>query len=68
VYGTTSVQVSSPAFTDAETAAINALLRTTAAGNPLTPNALQTKFRLTRAETTRVAAAVTAASNGNPTE
>jgi hypothetical protein len=68
VYGTTSVQVSSPAFTDAETAAINALLRTTAAGNPLTPNALQTKFRLTRAETTRVVAAVTAASNGNPTE
>jgi hypothetical protein len=65
VYGTTSVQVPSPAFTDAETAAIDALVRTTAAGNPLTPNALQTKFRLTRAETTKVVAAVTAASNGH---
>jgi len=68
VYGSSSVQVPSPAFTDAETAAIDALLRTTAAGNPLTPNALQTKFRLTRAETTKVVAAVTAASNGHPTE
>jgi uncharacterized protein DUF2637 len=67
VYGS-SLQVPSPAFTDAETAAIDALLRTTAAGNPLTPNALQTKFRLTRAETTKVVAAVTAASNGHPTE
>jgi hypothetical protein len=65
VYGSSSVQVPSPAFTDAETAAIDALLRTTAAGNPLTSNALQTKFRLTRTETTKVVAAVTAASNGH---
>ena len=64
VYACSSVQVPSPAYTDAETAAIDALLRTTEAGNALTPKALQTKFRLTRAETTKVAAAVTAASNG----
>jgi hypothetical protein len=64
VYGSSSVQVPSPAYTDAETAAIDALLRTTEAGNALAPKALQTKFRLTRAETTKVAAAVMAASNG----
>jgi hypothetical protein len=57
-------QVSAAPWTDAESAALAALVRTTAAGNPFTPNALQTKFRLTRAETTRVVAAVTAASNG----
>ena len=59
------VQVSAPPWTDAETAAAEALARSVGGGNPLTPNALQTRFRLTRAETTRVVAAVTAASNGH---
>jgi hypothetical protein len=62
------LQVSAAPFTDAETAAADALARSIAGGNALTPNALQTKFRLTRAETTRVVAAVTAASNGHPSE
>jgi hypothetical protein len=61
-------QVSPPAWTDAETAAAEALRRSIAGGNPHTPNALQTRFRLTRAETTRVVGAVTVASNGHPTE
>jgi hypothetical protein len=61
------VQVSAPAWTDAETAAREALARSVAGGNPLTPNALATKFRLTRAETTRVVDAVKAVSNGHPT-
>ncbi len=62
------LQVSAAPFTDAETAAADALARSIAGGNALTPNALQTKFRLTRAETTRVVAAVAAASNGHPSE
>jgi hypothetical protein len=62
---TAIVQVSAPAWTDAETAAVQALARSIAGGNPLTPNALATKFRLTRAETTRVVAAMTAESNGH---
>jgi hypothetical protein len=66
VYGSSSVQVPSPPFTDAESAAAEALARSIAGGNPLAPNALQTKYRLTRAETTKVVAAVTAASNGQP--
>jgi hypothetical protein len=60
-----AVQVSAAPFTDAETAALDALRRSATGGNPLTPNALATRFRLTRAETTRVVAAVTAASNGH---
>ena len=63
---TAIVQVSAPVWTDAETAAVQALARSVAGGNPLTPNALANKFRLTRAETTRVVAAVTAESNGHP--
>jgi hypothetical protein len=63
-----AVQVSAPPWTDAETAAAEALARSVGGGNPLTPNALQTRFRLTRAETARVVAAVTASSNGHPTE
>ena len=63
-----AVQVSAAPFTDAETAAAHALARSIAGGNPYTPNALAGKFRLTRAETTRVVAAVTASSNGHPTE
>jgi hypothetical protein len=62
------LQVSSPVFTDAEGAAAEAMARSIGGGNPLAPNALQTKFRLTRAETTKVVAAVTAASNGHSTE
>jgi hypothetical protein len=61
-------QVSPPPFTDAESAAADALARSVAGGNPHTPNALQTRFRLTRAETTRVVGVVQAASNGHPTE
>jgi len=51
----TGAQGRSPAaFTDAQTAALEALHRTTAAGNPLTPNQLKTRFRLTRTEVTKV--------------
>jgi hypothetical protein len=64
--GAAIVQVSAPSWTDAETAAIEALTRSVAGGNPLTPNAIATKFRLTRAEATRVVAAVTSAGNGHP--
>jgi hypothetical protein len=65
VSSTAIVQVSAPAWTDAETAAVEALARSIAGGNPLTPNAVATRFRLTRAEATRVVAAVTAAGNGH---
>jgi hypothetical protein len=67
VEATAIVQVSAPAWTDAETAAVEALARSVAGGNPLTPNALASKFRLTRAEATRVVDAVTA-SNGHAPE
>jgi hypothetical protein len=67
VLRTPAVQVSAAPFTDAESAAADALARSIAGGNALTPNALQTKFRLTRAETTKVVAAITSASNGHPT-
>jgi hypothetical protein len=53
-------------FSDAESAAAQALARSIAGGNPYTPNALATRFRLTRAETARVVDAVKAASNGHP--
>jgi hypothetical protein len=62
------VQVSAPSWTDAETAAVEALARSVAGGNPITPNALANKFRLTRAEATRVVEAVTASGNGHPSE
>jgi hypothetical protein len=65
VYGTTSVQVPSPSFTDAETAAAEALTRSIVGGNPLALNALQNKYRLTRAEATRVVDAVKASANGH---
>jgi hypothetical protein len=63
-----AVQVPAAPFSDAESAAALALARSIAGGNPHTPNALAGKFRLTRSETTRVVAAVTASSNGHPTE
>ena len=42
--------VPAPVFTDAQTAALAMLERTTAAGNPLSQNQLMTQFRLSRAE------------------
>ncbi len=57
--------VSPPSWTDAETAAREALARTLAAGNPLSANQLTTQFRLTRAEVTRVRQAVLAGANGH---
>jgi hypothetical protein len=57
-----------PVFTDAESAAAEALARSIAGGNPLTPNALQNKFRLTRAEATRVVGAVKTTANGHHAE
>lgn len=51
-------KVLSAVWTDAETAALEALRRTTAAGNPLSANQLATQFRLSRAETTKVRAAM----------
>jgi hypothetical protein len=50
--------VSSPAFTDAQSAALAALQRTAAAGNPLSQNKLMTQFRLSRAEAREVCEAV----------
>ena len=47
--------VSAPVFTDAQTAALAALERTTAAGNPLSQNKLMAQFRLSRAEARDVA-------------
>lgn len=46
--------VSSPLPSDAETAAAAALRATLAAGNPLSMNQLQSRFRLTRKEATEV--------------
>jgi hypothetical protein len=48
----------SSSFTDAQTAAAQALARTAAAGNALSQNQLQAQFRLTRAEASKVRAAV----------
>jgi len=57
--------VPSPTPTDAETAAIEALRATLAAGNPLAQNQLMTRFRLTRAQASRVRQLVTAEANGH---
>lgn len=46
----TAGTVPSPVFTDAQTAALAALERTAAAGNPLSQNKLMAQFRLSRAE------------------
>jgi hypothetical protein len=51
--------------TDAESAAREALARSVAGGNPLSQNALQTQFRLSRAEATKVRQAVLGGSNGH---
>jgi len=47
-------EVSSPVFTDAESAAAVVLKRTADAGNPFSKNQLERKFRLSRAEATNV--------------
>jgi hypothetical protein len=57
--------VSSSALTDAETAAAEALRATLAAGNPLSMNQLQTRFRLTRKEATKVRGLVLSGVNGH---
>ena len=50
---------------DAETAAAEALRATLAAGNPLSMNQLQTRFRLTRKEATEVRGLVPSGVNGH---
>jgi hypothetical protein len=56
--------VSSLVPSDAETAAAEALRATLAAGNPLSVNQLQTRFRLTRKEATDVRGLVLSGVNG----
>ena len=58
--------VSSPLPSDAETAAAAALRATLVAGNPLSMNQLQTRFRLTRKEATEVRSLVLPDVNGHP--
>lgn len=57
--------VSSAAPADAESAATAALVSSIAGGNALSQNQLMTRFRLTRAEATKVRAAVRAEANGH---
>jgi hypothetical protein len=57
--------VSAPSFTDAQTAAREALARSVAGGNPLSQNQLQAQFRLSRAEATKVRQDTLAMSNGH---
>jgi Protein of unknown function (DUF2637) len=59
--------VSSPAASDAETAALASLRVTMAAGNPWSQNQLQDQFRLTRAQATKIRQQVLAGSNGHDT-
>jgi hypothetical protein len=61
-------QVSAPVFTDTESAAADALARSIAGENAFSPNALATKFLPTRAESAKVVAAVTSASNDHGPE
>jgi hypothetical protein len=57
--------VSAPSFTDAQTAAREALARSVAGGNPLSQNQLQAQFRLSRAEATKERQDTLAMSNGH---
>jgi len=57
--------VSSPVPSDAETAAAAAFRATLTAGNPLSMNQLQTRFRLTRKEATEVRSLVLPGVNGH---
>jgi hypothetical protein len=50
---------------DAETAALAAYTASVAGGNPLSQNALQARFRLSRAQATKVRQSVLAGSNGH---
>ena len=59
--------VPSPVFTDAQTAALAMLERTTAAGNPLSQNKLMTQFRLSRGEAREVCELVERGRGGSPT-
>lgn len=63
--GATGGTVSSPAASDAETAALASLRVTLAAGNPWSQNQLQEQFRLTRAQATKLRQQVLAGSNGH---
>ena len=47
-------QVSLPRWTDAQTAAVEAQIRAIVGGNPFTPNALASNYRLSRTEATKV--------------
>ena len=58
--------VSSQVPSDTETAAAEALRATLAAGNPLSTNQLQTRFRLTRKEATEVRNLVLPGASGHP--
>jgi hypothetical protein len=60
--------VSALSFTDAQTAATEALARSIGGGNPLSQNQLQAQFRLSRAEATKVRQSVLAGTNGHATE
>jgi hypothetical protein len=57
--------VSSPGFSDAETAALASLRATLTAGNPWSQNQLSERFGLSRAQATRVRQLVHAESNGH---
>jgi hypothetical protein len=57
--------VSSPGFSDAETAALASLRATLAVGNPWSQNQLQEQFRLTRAQAAKVRELAAAGSNGH---
>lgn len=60
--------VSSPGFSDAETAAIASLRATLAAGNPWSQNQLQDRFGLSRAQATKIRQLVNANGNGHTAE
>ena len=57
--------VSSPGFSDAETAALASLRATLAAGNPWSQNQVQDRFGLSRAQAAKVRQLVLAGSNGH---
>ena len=57
--------VSSPGFSDAESAALASLKMTLAAGNPWSQNQLQEQFRLSRVQASKVRQMVLAGSNGH---
>jgi hypothetical protein len=59
--------VSSPGFSDAETAALASLRATLAAGNPWSQNQVQDRFGLSRAQAAKVRQLVLAGSNGHDT-